>query len=72
MKIEFNTSPFVRSHLHLPRGRGSWAFDLGVGEVAFSPSMTYAEAKKWARQELLSRLGERANTIPVAYVEVLP
>jgi len=72
MKIEFSTRQFVRSHMREPRGRGSWAFDMGIGEIAFSPSMTYAEAKRWAKEELQRRLGERAAAIPVAIIEVLP
>lgn len=49
MKIEFNTAKFVFSHGKEPKGRGSWAFAFEGLEPIFSPSMTYAEAKAWAR-----------------------
>lgn len=50
LSVRFNTRPFVTSHGREPRGRGSWAFAFGVstGGVEFSPSMTFAEAKRWA------------------------
>lgn len=54
-RTEFNTAPYVRSHGAEPRGRGSWAFatepDAEGDEVRFSPSLTYSEAKRWARGE---------------------
>ena len=58
MAISFNDSPFRRSHLHTPRGRGSWAFadrpnpDVTGPGVLWSPSMTYTEACAWARRQL--------------------
>lgn len=49
MATRFNTSPYFNSHMKQPRGRGCWAFRMFKdGEVIISPSMTYAEAKKWA------------------------
>jgi len=54
MEIEFNTYTFQASHGKAPRGRGSWAFSLdraGRDHLIFSPSMTYGEAKRWAREE---------------------
>lgn len=57
--ITFDTSDYYNSHLREPRGRGSWAFmlesDFRSGEnyfenIKWSPSMTYGEAKKWARK----------------------
>jgi hypothetical protein len=55
----FNTSPFERSHGRSPRGRGSWAFCSNwvlnredyLDHTVFSPSMTYGEAKKWAKAQ---------------------
>lgn len=72
MKIEFSTRQFVRSHMREPRGRGSWAFNLGTGDVWFSSSMTYAEAKKAAKAELLARLGAHVAAVPYALIELLP
>jgi hypothetical protein len=55
MTIEFNTSVFEFAHGRAPRGRGSWAFfpdrRCRIEDAVFSPSMTYAEAKRWARTE---------------------
>jgi hypothetical protein len=59
--VEFDSFPFEESHGQTPRGRGSWAFsfkrdpDLQRDEVLWSPSMTYGEAKKWARQQVKER-----------------
>ncbi|MBR9837042.1 MAG: hypothetical protein GYB50_04010 [Rhodobacteraceae bacterium] len=51
--IEFDTSAYVSSHGRQPKGRGSWAFatdpDADSSEAIFSPSMTYTDAKVWAR-----------------------
>ena len=53
--VKFDTRPYECSHGHAPRGRGSWAFhpDANVSamspEIIWTPSMTYAEAKKYAR-----------------------
>ena len=59
-KIEFNTRKYETSHLTTPRGRGSWAFqptsayfkngDYDSEQTLWSPSMTYTEAKAWARR----------------------
>lgn len=57
--MTFETLPYELSHGRSPRGRGSWAFcpfhlrnaaDY-IEHTVFSPSMTFAEAKKWARQQ---------------------
>lgn len=53
MKTRIETREYENSHGHGPRGRGSWAFQVGsdVTDVLWSPSMTYTEAKKWAREQ---------------------
>ncbi len=52
---KFDTSEYTRSHIKPPRGMGSWAFsaapDSPIEDVKFSPNLTYADAKKWARDE---------------------
>ena len=59
--MEFNTSQYKRSHGKTPRGRGSWAFffdrSMRIEDVYFTPSCTYAEAKKFAREEAKRRYG---------------
>ena len=53
--IDIDPSPFYRSHLRNPSGRGSWAFSLQsnprdvLKDVVFTPSMTYADAKVWIK-----------------------
>jgi hypothetical protein len=52
--INIDDSPFVRSHMKAPRGRGSWAFSINdanapIADVVFTPSMTYADAKVWIK-----------------------
>jgi hypothetical protein len=44
--VEFSTREFEFSHGALPRGRGSWAFEVFGGKPVFFPSSTYAEAKR--------------------------
>ena len=56
-RITFETTPFELSHGRSPRGRGSWAFcpfhlrnaNDYIDHTLFSPSMTYAEAKRWMK-----------------------
>lgn len=66
--IDIDDSPFVRSHMRAPRGRGSWAFSLQpspsdvVKDVQFTPSMTYADAKVWIKAWL--RQQQAAGAIP--------
>ena len=60
MTIKFDTRDYFNSHLQAPRGRGGWMFALDLDEairgeyrnVLSSPSMTYADAKRWAREEI--------------------
>ena len=52
--IIFETREYRSSHLREPRGRGSWAF-RHLDETIWSPSMTYGEAKRWARAEWQAR-----------------
>jgi hypothetical protein len=72
LDIEFNTIEFVKSHGCAPRGRGSWAFSSErngpIENVLFSPSMTYAEAKKWARAEIEQRVAGEVDYLTV-YVQ---
>lgn len=50
--IIFETAPYTRSHGAEPKGRGSWAFQIdSLPDLIWSPSMTYGDAKKWARTE---------------------
>lgn len=70
MKVEFNDTQYRFSHGRTPRGRGSWAFEInGIDGIQFSPSMTYAEAKRWM-------IGQARELVPagvaVVTVEVLP
>lgn len=54
MKTEFEIIEWIMSYGKTPRGRGSWAFaterNADIYDVKLSPSMTYSEAKKWAKQ----------------------
>lgn len=43
-----DTSRFHRSHFSNPKGRGGWLFENEDGEVVFSHSGTYTEAKQAA------------------------
>lgn len=54
MRVVFNTTQYVNSHGHEPRGRGTWAFfgdrRMRIEDAIWSPSMTYTEAKAWMRK----------------------
>lgn len=68
-KVNFNTRPYVRSHMREPRGLGSWAFGRedprgGRDDVFFWVHGTYAEARKKAR--------DRAKEAGICYLDVLP
>jgi len=57
MKTTFDTSEFKRSHGRKPGGlSGSWAFmPEGSGDSdtwLFSPDLTYAAAKRWAKDQM--------------------
>lgn len=52
--FDFNTAEFCTAHGKEPRGRGSWAFAFEGREPVFSPSMTYAEAKRWIKEHICS------------------
>ena len=51
--IDIDPIDFIRSHGNAPKGRGSWAFSTypnpRSGDVFFTPSMTFADAKVWAK-----------------------
>jgi hypothetical protein len=57
--VTIETLPYELSHGRSPRGRGSWAFcpfhlrnaNDYLAHTVFSPQMTFAEAKRWARQQ---------------------
>lgn len=61
MAQAFYTMQFTASHMREPKGRGSWMFaqvDDATGQVdenfdnmLTSPSMTYTEAKRWAKAQ---------------------
>lgn len=68
-KIQFHTNEYRRSHMREPHGRGSWAFRVGT-DILWSPSMTYTQAKAWAREQLAERAA--STSAPVIYVDVLP
>lgn len=48
----FDTAEFFRSHGRQPRGTGCWAFKAdGQTEWMFSPSMSFSQAKAWAKAQ---------------------
>ena len=52
MTITFSTREYEFSHGRKPRGRGGWAFTFDDSEKiiwTIPSSMTYADARKWAR-----------------------
>jgi hypothetical protein len=56
-QIDIDDSPFRRSHMTSPKGRGSWAFAMEPNprdvckDVQFTPGgMLYGEAKRWIKQ----------------------
>ena len=53
----FDTREFEFSHGRKPRGEGVWAFmpmDHATedDEFMFSPTMTFSEAKRWAKDQM--------------------
>ena len=52
MKAQFRTERYEMSHGKMPKGRGSWAFEIsGTRDVFFaSHNLTLAEAKKQAEK----------------------
>lgn len=59
MRVTVDTGPYERENCDFigkkPRGRGSWAFQIGEGDPWLSHSTTYTEAKKAAIAEARSR-----------------
>ena len=74
IKVDVDTSSHFRSHLKEPKGRGGWMFskhpdvDFGIhkqGEDWIStPSMTYGEAKKHAKEWAASKGHSRIYVMP--------
>jgi hypothetical protein len=53
--VSFSDRSYQLSHMRAPRGRGSWAFLISGSELPmiWSPSsMTYTEAKAWAKTKV--------------------
>ena len=75
--VRFLNDQFFRSHGALPKGCGGWAFKVehastvGMveGEVFFSPSMTFTEAKAWMTQQVRREAAEDARNV---FVSVQP
>lgn len=61
--VEFDTTPFEFSHGKLPRGYGSWAFSESRDQrdPFFAPTSTYADAKKYAKQQMIKKYGPRCR-----------
>ena len=70
VRVVFDTAPFVRSHMREPKGRGSRAFAFEGREPLFSPSMTLADARKWAADQV--RAAAPADFKGTVVVSVLP
>lgn len=76
LRVEFHTTDWQLSNdMRMPRGRGSRAFSrkrnpdvMNKGEVFFTPSMTYGDAKKLARDHFLSLVP--ADVTGVHFVDV--
>jgi hypothetical protein len=72
MTVKFDIHDYLNSHLETPRGRGGWMFALDLDEVDHgdysntisSPSMTYTDAKKWARKEITARMLATGHLLP--------
>lgn len=68
-RIEFDETPYLRSHGHMPKGRGSWAIGteakpdcLNEHTCWFSPGgLTLTEAKKWAKAKARDLFGADAE-----------
>jgi hypothetical protein len=75
-KIEIDVSEYTSSHLQAPRGRGSWAFRIlrkgAEPLVLWSSSMTYTEAKQWARDRIVREQIAGLLHSSTVIVEVLP
>lgn len=72
--IEIDDSPFIRSHMKSPRGRGSWGFSLqpnprdAVRDIVFTPSMTWADAKVWAKAWFRDQQAKGVFPLDVSHV----
>ena len=69
--IYITARDFTQSHGRMPRGRGSWAFEITylgrnggeqvVGPV-FTPSMTFSESKRWIKQYITENAPDEADS----------
>jgi hypothetical protein len=67
--VEIDDSDYVRSHMSTPKGRGSWAFatdaasrrDAAAPSMIWTPSMTYSDAKVWAKAKARDMLAQRST-----------
>jgi len=62
--IDVSDRDYLLSHMQAPRGRGSWAFRIADCSLPFiwTPSMTYSDAKVWAKAKVRSMQAD--GTIP--------
>jgi len=60
IKIDFDSSSYVRAHGRAPKGRGCWAFNCGRGPEFVQGNLTLGEAKIVFRAALILRFGPNA------------
>lgn len=78
VRVDFITRDWEFSNdWRKPRGRGSWAFSLKrnpdvtiKGEIFWTPSMTYGDAKKLAREHFIALVPVDAKFPGEAFVDV--
>jgi hypothetical protein len=70
--IDIDDSDYRRSHMTSPRGRGSWAFQIGGSSLPmiWTPSMTYADAKVWAKAAVRQMIAAGAIPASVSYIDL--
>ncbi|MEA1052341.1 hypothetical protein U5801_21400 [Lamprobacter modestohalophilus] len=59
--IDFNCNAFFNTHGEMPKGRGSWMFQIteinafeGEGRCWETPVLPYAHAKAWVKKQLIA------------------
>ena len=84
IRIEFDTAPYECSHMKMPRGRGSWAFQFRLVRTFVAPGswewengaiftpggMTYNEAKR-ALTKAIRETFQPDTQLPTLLVRVL-